>query len=84
MLTTKIGMAVQDWSDRFCEVAQKTKWISLLRRSRRDDQNTYMERPIWTSDERDMASRSSTPRSDRFVGAVRPVFVVKSELGVVI
>ena len=28
-------------------------------------QNAYMERPIWTPDERDMASGSSTPQADR-------------------
>ena len=48
-----------DWknpSDRFGQVAQKEKWISPLRRSRRGDQNSYMERLIWTSNERVMTS----------------------------
>jgi len=41
-----------------------------------DDQNVYVEHPIWTSNERDMGSGSSAPRADRldrFIGAVRSV-----------
>ena len=30
-----------------------------------DDQNVYVEHPIWTSNERDMGSGSSAPRADR-------------------
>ena len=74
-------------SDLSGRVPQKAKWTSPLHRSCRDDQNAYVEHPIWTSDERDMTSGSSAPRtdrSDRLVGAVRPVFAMKYKLGVVI
>jgi len=59
---------------------------SQLRSSRRDNQNAYMERLIWTSDERVMAPgriHSDPDRSDRLTGAVRPVRTAQSELGVV-
>ena len=44
------------------KVLKNVKWTSPLRISRRDNQNAYVERPIWTPDERDMASGSSAPR----------------------
>jgi len=55
--SARIGQTTpKNQSDRFGQVAQKAKWISPLRRSRRGDQNSYMERPIWTSNERVMTS----------------------------
>jgi len=44
--------------------------------SHRDDQNAYVERPIWISDERVMISRRLDPdldRSDRLARAVKQV-----------
>ena len=49
-------------SDRSGQLCQIVNWTSPLRRSHRDDQNAYVEGPIWTLDERDMASESSAPR----------------------
>jgi len=57
-----------------------------LHRSRRDDQNAYMERLIWTADERVLTPEridSDPDRSDWLVRAVRPVRTAESELGVV-
>ena len=36
-----------------------------MRRSRRDDRNAYIERPIWTPDEEVMPPGRPAPRSDR-------------------
>ena len=65
-----------NWSDRSRQVCQIGNWTAPLHRSRRDDRNAYIERPIWSLDEGDMTSGRSAPRvdrSDRFVGAVIPV-----------
>ena len=90
LLTTRIGKTVRtgltgilDRSRWFCQNADLT---SPLRSSRRDDQNAYMKRPIWNSDERVMTSRRFDPhpdRSNRLDRAVRPVQTAQSELGVV-
>ena len=90
LLTTRIVKTVRtgltgilDRSRWFCQNADLT---SPLRSSRRDDQNAYIERPIWTSDERVMAPGridSYPDRSDRLAGAVRPVRTAQSELEVV-
>ena len=61
------------------KVLKNVKWNLPLSISHRDNQNAYVERPIWTPDEIDMASESSAPqadRSDRFTGAVRPFWAV--------
>ena len=80
----------QNWQDCayrsrwFCQNAHLT---SPLRSFRRSDQNAYMERQIWTSDERVMTSGRFDPnpdRSDWLARAVRPVRTAQSELGVVI
>ena len=91
-MTTKIGTTGEtgqtsslNRSDRSGEFVQNAKYTSPLRRSRRDDRNAYMEHPIWTLDEIDMALGSSTlqaDRSDRFGEADRPVWTVQSGLGV--
>jgi len=47
-------------------------WIVPLRRSRRDSQNAYMERPILSSDEEVIPSRRPASRYDRFIRPVRP------------
>ena len=54
--------------DRSGQSSQNAKWTSPLHRSRREDQNAYVERPIWTPDERDMASGSSAPRQTSQTG----------------
>jgi hypothetical protein len=46
------------------QILQKVIWISTLDRSRRVDQDPYIERPIRSPDERDMASG----RSGRCIG----------------
>jgi hypothetical protein len=54
--------------------------------SRLVDQNSYIERPIWSPDERDMTSERSAPRtdrSDRFAGAVIPVSACRIRVKVV-
>ena len=50
------------------KVLKMQKWNSPLRGSRRDDQNAYVERPIWTPDEIDMASGSFAPRQTGQIG----------------
>ena len=50
------------------KVLKNVKWTSPLCISRQDDQNAYMERPIWTPDERDMASGSFAPRQTGQIG----------------
>ena len=75
-----------DWSDRSRWLCQNSDLTSPLRSSRRDDQNAYMERPIWTSDERVMAPGridSDPDWSDRLAGAVRPIRTAQSELEVI-
>ena len=69
--------------DRSGQSSQNAKWTSPLHRSRRDDQNAYVEHSIWTSDERDMASGISAPRADQFTRAVRPVLGCVIRVGVV-
>ena len=72
-------------SDQSKQVCQIANWTALLRKSRRDDRNTYTERPIWSPDEGVMPPGRPTPRSDRSdrSRAVRPVRNAQSELGVV-
>ena len=72
-------------SDRSRQVCQITKWTTPLRRSRRDNRNAYIERPIWSPDEGVMPPGRPAPRSDRSdrSRAVRPVRNAQSELGVV-
>jgi hypothetical protein len=72
-----------DWSD---QSAQNANWTSPLCRSRRDNQNAYVERPVRSPDEGVMvlARTSSAPdRSDWWGPTVWPVIAAKSELGVV-
>ena len=40
-----------NWSDRSRQVCQIANWTAPLRRSRRDDRNAYIERPIRSPDE---------------------------------
>jgi hypothetical protein len=73
-------------SDRSNQSAQNANWTSQLRRSRRDNRNTYVERPVLSPDEGDMVLVRTSPapdRSDRWCPTVWPMLVVKSELGVV-
>ena len=67
-------------SDQFGQSPQNVNWNSPLDSSRRVDQDSYIERPIWSPDEGDMTLGRSTPwadRSDRLAGAVRPVSVCR-------
>ena len=61
-------------SDRCGQSTQKTIWTSPLDSSRQVDQDTYVERLIQSSDERDMASGRSARHAVRLdrVRAVRP------------
>jgi len=72
-------------SDRSRQVCQIANWTAPLRRSRRDDRNTYIERPIRSSDEGVMPLGRPAARSDRSdrSRAVKPVRNAQSELGVV-
>ena len=47
------------------QVCQIVNWTTPLHRSRRDDRNTYIERPIRSPDEGVMPPRRLAPRSDR-------------------
>jgi hypothetical protein len=63
-------------SDRCGQSSRNPIWTSPLDRSRRVDQDSYVERPNRSPDERDMTSPRSTRRvhrSDRFPSPVRPV-----------
>ena len=73
-------------SDRSGQLVQNAKWTLLLDSSRREDQDSYVERLIWSPDERDVASGRSAPRadrSDRLTGAVRPFLVCRIRVEVV-
>ena len=93
LLTTKIGTtdgtsqtSSLNRSDRSSQLVQNIKWTSPLGSSRRVDQDSYIERPIWSPDEGDMTLGRSTPwadRSDRLAGAVRPVLVCRIRVKVV-
>ena len=88
MLTLKIGtMKVfwTIWADRSRQVCQISNWTAPLRRSRRDDRNAYIERPIRSPDEGVMPPGRPAPRSNRSDRSrvVRPVRNAQSELGVV-
>ena len=48
-------------SDRSGKVCQIINWTAPLCRSRRDDQNAYMERPIWSLDEEVMTPGRPAP-----------------------
>ena len=52
-------------SDRSIKVCQIVNWTAPLRRSRWDDQNAYMEHPIWSPNEKVMPSGRPAPRSNR-------------------
>ena len=71
MLTPKIGTTKVFWaiwtdrSDRSRQVCQIANWTIPLRRSRRDDRNAYIERPIRSPDEGVMPPGRPAPRSDR-------------------
>ena len=54
-----------NWSDRSGQPYQIDNWNSPLRRSHRYDRNAYIERPIWTPDEKIMPPGRSATRSDR-------------------
>ena len=60
-------------------LCQNANWTSPLRSSRRDDRNAYVERLIWSSDERFMTSG----RLDTGLNPVRPVQTAQFEFGVV-
>ena len=71
MLTTKIGRLCRsvrpvctNRSDRSRLLCQNANWTSPLRSSRRDNRNAYVERLIWNSDERVMASGRLDTGSD--------------------
>ena len=93
MLTTKIGTTVGtgqtfslNRSDQFGQLVQNVKWTSPLDSSRQVDQDSYIERPIWSPDEGDMTSGRYAPRadrSDRFARADRPVSVCRIRVKVV-
>jgi len=51
--------------DQFGQSPQNVNWNSPLDSSRRVDQDSYIERPIWNPDERDMVLGSSAPRAYR-------------------
>jgi hypothetical protein len=70
MLTLKIGKNTQAGltrgptrSDRLGQSPQKAIWTSPLDRTRRLDQDSYIERPNRSPDEGDMASRKSARRA---------------------
>ena len=74
MLMTKIDTAKEigqtfcpNWSYRSGQLVQNAKWTSPLDSTHQVDQDSYVERPIWSPDVRDMASGRSAPRP------VRPV-----------
>ena len=72
-----------DW---FGQLVQNVKWTLPLDSCRRVDQDSYIERPIWSPDEGDMTSERSAPRanrSDRLTGAIRPVLVCRIRIQVV-
>ena len=48
-------------SDRSRQVCQIANWTASLRRSRRDDRNAYIERPIWNLDEEVMPPEDLHP-----------------------
>src|SRR5689334_23222478 len=85
MLTTKIGRSTTDGqtacqtrSVRLYESPKNANWTCPMDCSRGVDQNSYIERPIWSSDERAMVFRRSAPRK-----AVRPpVQAVRSPVAV--
>ena len=93
MLTTKIGTtggtgqtSSLNRLDRFGQLVQNVKWTLPLDSSRPVDQDSYIERPIWSPDEGDMTSGRSAPRadqSDRFAGAVRPISVSRIRVKVI-
>ena len=93
MLTTKIDIAkatsqtsCPNRSDRSSQLVQNAKWTSPLDSTHQVDQDSYVERPIWSSDEGDMASGRYAPRADRsdqLTGAVRPVLVCRIYVEVV-
>ena len=64
-----------NWSDQSQRLFQITNWTAPLCRSRRDNRNAYIERPIWIPDEGVMPPGRPAPRSDRSdrSRAVRPV-----------
>jgi hypothetical protein len=64
-----------NWSDQSRQVCQIANWTTPLRRSRQDDWNAYIERPIWSPDEEVMPPGTPAP--------VRPVRNAQFELGVV-
>ena len=53
-----------NWSDRSGQLHQIVNWTIPLHRSRRDDRNAYMERPIWSPDEKVMPPEIHVPQSD--------------------
>jgi hypothetical protein len=63
MLTPKFGRYGRTWLDRLGKVAQKVIWTPPIDGSRRVDQDPYIEHPIQSSDERDMASGRSARRT---------------------
>ena len=72
MLTTEISRLCRpvrpvctNRSDRLRWLCQNANWTSPVCSSRRDDRNAYVERLIWSSDERVMASERIDTGSDR-------------------
>jgi hypothetical protein len=59
MLTPKNGRSGLTRLDRPSQSPKKVIWVFPLDRSRRVDQDPYIERPIRSPDERDMASGRS-------------------------
>ena len=71
MLMTKIGRLCRpvgpvctNRSDRSRLLCKNANWTSPLHSSRRDDRNAFVECPIWSSDERVMASGRLDTGSD--------------------
>jgi hypothetical protein len=53
-------------SDRSDQSVQNVKWTSPLHRSRRDDRNASMERPVRSPDEGVMILARTNPAADRW------------------
>jgi hypothetical protein len=65
MFAPKIGTSCLTRSDRCGKLPRNTIWTSPLDRSRRVDQDSYVERPNWSPDEGDMTYTRSARRVHR-------------------
>jgi hypothetical protein len=60
------------------QIAQNANWTSPLCKSRRDDRNAYVERPVQSPDEGVMVLARTSPAPDRWDPTVWPVLADKS------